>query len=78
MMSLQPADGFKGNFAVHTWTGSPIVKAPNPKDVHVVKNTHTLKAGYYKEEDTGSKVVVHSKHGDSELIFRDSEDELRL
>ncbi|KAI8139298.1 hypothetical protein BJV82DRAFT_627921 [Fennellomyces sp. T-0311] len=65
-----PADGFKGNFLVGTWSGSPVIEAPNPEDVHVVKNKYTFKAGYYKEKDTGSNVVVHSKHGDSELLFK--------
>lgn len=63
---------------MHTWTGSPIVKAPNPNNVHVVKHKYTLKAGYYKEKDTGSNVVVHSKHGDSELIFKGKDDDALL
>ncbi|KAI9488047.1 hypothetical protein BDB00DRAFT_850433 [Zychaea mexicana] len=64
------ANEFSGNFIVSSWTGSPIVKAPNPDDIHVVKNRYTYKAGYYKEKETGSNVIVSSKHGDSELIFK--------
>ncbi|KAI9276704.1 hypothetical protein BDA99DRAFT_493926 [Phascolomyces articulosus] len=70
-----PADGFAGNFVVSSWTGSPIVEAPNPDDVHVVKNRYTYKAGYYKEQNTESNVVVSSRHGDSELLFKNYDDD---
>ncbi|KAI9491928.1 hypothetical protein BDB00DRAFT_873764 [Zychaea mexicana] len=65
-----PADGFEGNFLVHTvFRGEPLVHAPEPTDVHIKKYRHNLKAGYYKAKDTGYKVLVHVKDGDSKLIF---------
>ncbi|KAI9313977.1 hypothetical protein BX666DRAFT_1863781 [Dichotomocladium elegans] len=64
------ADHFKGNFIVSSLTGGPTVKAPNPQDVHIERNRFTFKAGYYKEKDTGYHVIVHSKHGDSNLNFK--------
>ncbi|KAI7859125.1 hypothetical protein BDC45DRAFT_531036 [Circinella umbellata] len=65
-----PADRFEGDFLVHTtFHGEPLVEAPNPTDIHIVKYRHNLKSGYYKNKDTGYKVFVHVKKGDSKLIF---------
>ncbi|KAG2226478.1 hypothetical protein INT45_014222 [Circinella minor] len=66
-----PANGYEGNFIISSWTGSPVIEAPNPEDVHVLKNRYTYKSGYYKKQDTESNVIVSSKHGDSELLFKD-------
>ena len=69
-----PANGYDGNFVVASWTGSPVIEAPNPEDVHVIKNRYTYKSGYYKKQNTGSNVIVSSKHGDSELFFKNYDD----
>jgi hypothetical protein len=49
---------------------SSTIQAPNPEDIHVTKFKHTYKAGYYKEEHTGSRIVVTAKiHGGETLSF---------
>ncbi|CAO3612320.1 unnamed protein product [Mucor hiemalis] len=66
-----PADSYSGDFALFNLFGeTSSINAPNPEDIHVTKFKHTLKAGYYKEEHTGSRIVVAAKlHGGEYLSF---------
>ncbi|CEG62841.1 hypothetical protein RMATCC62417_00102 [Rhizopus microsporus] len=60
-----PADSFSGDFGLfHFFGPAPTIEAPNPEDIHVTKLKHGVKAGYYKEEHTGSRVIISAKfHG---------------
>ncbi|KAG2231417.1 hypothetical protein INT48_003655 [Thamnidium elegans] len=66
-----PADKYKGQFALFNLFGeSSTITAPNPEDIHVTKYRPTLKAGYYKEENEGSRIVVAAKlHGGEYINF---------
>lgn len=66
-----PADKYKGDFTLFNLFGEPSsIQAPNPEDIHVTKFKHHVKSGYYKEEHTGSRIIVDAKlHGGETLTF---------
>ncbi|KAG1445951.1 hypothetical protein G6F56_009733 [Rhizopus delemar] len=66
-----PAESFSGDFGLfHFFGSSPTIKAPNPEDIHVTKSRHGVRAGYYKETQTGSRVILSAKfHGSPSLYL---------
>jgi hypothetical protein len=66
-----PADKYSGDFTLFNLFGEQSsVSAPNPEDIHVTKFKRHIKSGYFKEEHTGSRIIVDAKlHGGETLTF---------
>ncbi|ORZ02904.1 hypothetical protein BCR43DRAFT_559733 [Syncephalastrum racemosum] len=65
-----PADEFQGDFKVWSTTTEPTIVAPNPEDIHIVKEGFLETRGYYKREHTGAQANVLSHHGSTRLLFQ--------